>query len=320
MADDIELDDSNEISIDDAINSAMGEVFEEPEAKPRDEKGKFAKTEPVAEVAEPVSETVETPETTTPTFTPKWRKEALEKYSTLDPVVKAEIEKREQDFHKGIEVYKQGAQQAQAWEQSLQPFMSTIQQYGEPPQKIAQYLFAVDHQLRVGTPEQKAQIVAQIARSAGVDLGNIQAAPEVPSELQTVMQRQQDLERRIMEREQREQQAEIQTLNSTIQEFSKTAPHFESVKQEMAALLQTGQAATLQEAYDKAVWLNPDIRSQILAKQQADESAKRQEVAKAAKKASVTNIPKRGYVPAKANNATTLDDVIRSEMEQIGIG
>ena len=39
---------------------------------------------------------------------------------------------------------------------------------------------------------------------------------------------------------------------------------FENVRQDMAKLFQTGKADTLQEAYDAACWLNPDIRAILI--------------------------------------------------------
>ena len=52
-------------------------------------------------------------------YIPKWKKEALEKWGTLDPLVQSEVERREQDFHKGIEGYKQKAQVFDQWDEAF---------------------------------------------------------------------------------------------------------------------------------------------------------------------------------------------------------
>ena len=66
-------------------------------------------------------------------------------------------------------------------------------------------------------------------------------------------------------------------LQAQIEAFGKEPAnlHFETVKPEMAALLQAGRAQSLQDAYDMAVWARPDIRSSLIAQQQQAAEAKR---------------------------------------------
>ena len=41
-------------------------------------------------------------------------------------------------------------------------------------------------------------------------------------------------------------------------------PYFEAVKAQVFELLQTGAASNVDEAYDKALWLNPDVRAELI--------------------------------------------------------
>lgn len=63
------------------------------------------------------------------------------------------------------------------------------------------------------------------------------------------------------------QQAERQSqLQAEISSFGSdpSRPYFNDVRLQMAALMQSGSAKTLQEAYDQAVWARPDIRGTFL--------------------------------------------------------
>lgn len=59
-------------------------------------------------------------------------------------------------------------------------------------------------------------------------------------------------------------------------------PYFEDVREGMSALLSQGAAKDLEEAYEKAVWLNPEVREKVIAQRaQAELQAKAAEAQKA---------------------------------------
>ena len=89
----------------------------------------------------------------------------------------------------------------------------------------------------------------------------------------------------------------------------------------MAALLNSGAAQTYQEAYEKAIWADPDIRSGLLSQQQREAEEKRNAEAKArtdaAKRAagSVTGSPG-GVRPTNGSGTghSSLRDEIRANL------
>mgnify|MGYP003345041940 FL=1 len=91
---------------------------------------------------------------------------------------------------------------------------------------------------------------------------------------------------------QQQEAVQNQALLGEINEFSQTAEHFEAARPAMISFLQTGQANTLQEAYDKAIWSDPEIRQQLIEAQQAEKLAKlsdqKNRAAKAARAAAVS--------------------------------
>lgn len=197
-----------------------------------------------------------------------WSKDAATKWADLPAEIKAEIHKRESDYHKGIEPYRQSAAIAQEMQQAIAPYMQNIQASGVHPLQAISHLLGVEHTLRNGSPQEKAQKVAEIARDYGIDLQQIQPLPPIDPQTQALIRQNQQL--------QQFQQTTLQQQNQAVMgeiEAFRANPanvHFDSVKDDMAALLQSGRATDLQDAYDKAVWMRPDIRQTLVQQQRTD--------------------------------------------------
>lgn len=84
----------------------------------------------------------------------------------------------------------------------------------------------------------------------------------------------------------------------------------------MAALLQAGQATTLEDAYEQAVYANPTTRAAMLQQQlQAarDEAAKK---AQAARETASINVPRRPSMPV-SQPIGTMDETIRATLRRL---
>ena len=80
----------------------------------------------------------------------------------------------------------------------------------------------------------------------------------------------------------------------------KDAVHFEAVREDMAALLQAGRAKDLKDAYDMAVYANPQTR-QALLEQQRQEALKQAQSAAIAARAKSAAVSVRGSSPASGS-------------------
>jgi hypothetical protein len=114
--------------------------------------------------------------------------------------------------------------------------------------------------------------------------------------LQKLQQEQESFQRSQQERE-------MQTLNSELSEFAKTAEHFEAVRDDMAALLQAGRASDLKTAYDMAVYANPQTR-QTLLEQQRNEALKQAQSVALANRAKSAAVSVKGSSPASGSGAS----------------
>lgn len=300
---------------------AANETPEQKAERQRDTKGRFS-TEESAEVVVPKVE-AEVKARKAPS---SWKPEAQAKFGAIDPLLQEEIERRESDIHKGIENYKGKAAVAEEFERAVAPYMATIQSFGVTPVAAAQELFKADHALRYGTPIQKLQMFQKIAGDYGVDLGPLMEAATNNQPLQidpniSALQNQVHQMHAYLQNQSRAQEASAQqSVMTDIQRFAADPKHehFEKIRIDMGALLQAGRANNLDEAYDLAIWANPDTRTLMLSKLEDERRSDAKRKADEAKKAGEVSIPQRGNVPS-ATPVGSIEDTIRSNAKRLGL-
>lgn len=277
------------------------------EGRARDEQGRFAKQEqqvemPAAVAAEPVP-TRKAPSSWKPEAQTAFLKADRGEALTPEEVVllTREAERRESDYHKGIEQYKQHAQTAQAFQRVVEPYMQTIQSLGvDAPTAVAK-LFHADHTLRYGDAATKARFLGQLAQEYGVDLGQVVNQPQMDPQVSAVLQRLQMTEQQLNQFRQEQEMQSQSKLHSEIERFASDPAnvHFDAVKEDMALLLQTGKAEDLKSAYDQAVWMRSDIRQSLIEQQRAEAQKQAMEQAQNARaKAAAGSV--KGSSPAGA--------------------
>lgn len=72
--------------------------------------------------------------------------------------------------------------------------------------------------------------------------------------------------------------------------FTKANPHVGTVYADMSVLLREGRAETLQDAYEKATWANPQTRAALLEEQQKAKDAERAQRARQAQRSGAINV------------------------------
>lgn len=278
--------------------------------KARDESGKFKKapkekeikTEEPVKVQPEVKTTIAAPNT--------WTAAAKAKWATLPPEIQAEVAKREAEVEKGFTKLDEERSVGKSFKELVSPYMPMIQAEGSTPIVAIQSLLNTAYLLRTSTPQAKGKMIMDLARQFGADLSQVsQGDVKVDPQLQAIQSELAQLKNaRQQELTQREQQEQA-VYKSQIDAFAADPKnvHFEAVKADMAALLKAGRATDLQDAYDKAVWASPDIRSTLLEAEKSQAEAKRvaeiKEKADKARKASASISGSPGAAaPSKANS------------------
>lgn len=129
------------------------------------------------------------------------------------------------------------------------------------------------------------EAIGWLAQQYGIDLNQVvqgageETLPPQFAKLQESVQRQ---ERIIQETLQRQEKEQLNANLSQVEQFAdqKDAqgkplhPHFDDVAQDVAKMLKAGIAENLQDAYDRAVYANPQVRQKVLAAQEAERRVK----------------------------------------------
>lgn len=307
-----------------ARDPATGKFIETPEEK--------AAADKAAAAAKPA----ETPVVGDPRHAKaptSWKGPAQAEWDKMSPAARAEVHRREEDFHKGIQLYKGKADTFDILHAEIQPYEAMIRAANTNPQAVIRDFFNTAYQLKTGTPESKIDTLLNIADSYGVDLsllpvvqekraaGQPIIAPEMSKLQQEFNQLKGTLEQQQAQQKQRleaEERAAFETVQAELAQFAAKNPHYEAVKLVMASLIESGQAKDPQDAYDKATWAVPEVRAKLVAEQEAATRKQAAEKAAAARKASATNVVTRGTPPAAAAPTTgTMEDTIRATLRKL---
>ena len=321
MDDEKVTNDDAEFSIGDALEKAYDEMEKtdgldspagseslpasKPEAPSRDEVGRFAAkvaapvTTPATTQLETVAEPIQAPNT--------WKVEAKAKFAALDPEVQQEIMRREKDVARTLTLHDQDRTFGKSLRDVVSPYMPMINAEGASPEAAIQSLLNTAYKLRTASPQDKARLFAGLAQQYGVDLSSMQPQDQ-PYIDPTVAQLQQELQqiKGVFSQQQTQQQlAEKQQALQMVDQFKADPanPHFDQVRDQMGALMQAGLAGSIKEAYEKAVYMHPEVRQKVLSEQQAEQQRKLIEEAKVkteqAKKMAAVNLRSKPSLPAR---------------------
>jgi hypothetical protein len=207
---------------------------------------------------------------------------AREAWGETPQVMREAIAKREKDFAAGIMKYAQGAKQAGQMNELIKPYGQYIQMNGGPGKAIGS-LLQTGSQLQMGSPQQKAQIVADLINQFGVDIGSLDnmlvgAAPSASDQQNSAVQQAvqqavapyQQTMNQIQQQQQHASQQQNQAIAGELGEFAKTHEFYNDLRGEMATMLENasaqGREMTPQKAYDIAAAMHPQIGPIVAAR------------------------------------------------------
>lgn len=315
-----------------ATEAPIGETAEQRTERLRDEKGRFAegKAKPdvkavkpadikpavVAPVAAPVVAKIPKPDS--------WKKEYQADWDAMTPRQQEYAKAREDQYFKGISTYQQEWKGAKPLLDAVAPFLPELEANNIKPDQWISNLGNAHYTLAKGSPQQKLQMFAQLSRDYGVPLQAL-FDPQVAQQYvqQTIQQPrqapapQQDIGSLVR------QELETVRLNDEIQNFetAKDAagntlyPHYQTVRGDMALLLEAGKAQDLKSAYNMALRLHDDLfEAEQESKRKADDTARQEAQRTAVKVAKGSAVSVRSATPASAGAAPKKG--IRSQLEE----
>lgn len=214
------------------------------------------------------------------------------------------------------------AQERAEYERELKNYRGVHEPYQEFLMKNGMTPHAAYRQgmgLLVSISQDPESFVKQLAKRVGLQFADEEQAyvpPEVQSmqsELQQLKQYLQSSQNQMQQQERARVTQQIQSFASEQDESGLTHPHFQEVQDHMGKLITAGLATSLQQAYDLACKLSPDISTQETQKRSTDEAARKSADAKKAKDAA-RRAP--GKSVGKDNRELSDEDAIRAALKE----
>src|SRR3990167_1691564 len=299
----------------------IGETAEQRTERLRDEKGRFAegKAEAKPKAAKPDEAKAAELKAAVPAapVTPKipkpdsWKKEKQADWDALTPSQQAYVKEREDQYFKGISTYQQEWKSAKPLIDAIAPFMPELEANNIKPNEWITNLGKAHYTLAKGSPQAKLQMFAQLSKDYGVPLQAL-FDPQIAQQYvqQSIHQPtpapQQDIGSLVR------QELLTQKLNDEITNFATAKdtagntlyPHYETVRADMALLLEAGKAQDLPSAYRMALRLHDDLfEAEHEAKRKADHTASLDANRKAVSVAKGSAVSVKSATPASAGAA-----------------
>jgi hypothetical protein len=268
-----------------------------------------------------------------------WSPAQRAEFDKLSPAVKAVIHKREQDYIEGHKQLRPDADFGRSMREVVAPYKALIDaEAGGRPEVAFAELMKTAAILRMGTPQQKRDVVLRVAQQYGVDLGLQQPQPAQPGQqpqsfqdprVDQILQHLTSQQQQTAQRERETLEASVTTwMNQVDMKGAPVHPYIGDVMNEMNALVpQIRQAnpslahnEVLQRAYDTATWGNPEIRA-LLQQAQGNgqvREADNQNRVREAKRAASVNVPRRASTPSPGKPGT-IDETITETARELGL-
>ncbi|RUM06876.1 hypothetical protein [Rhizobium chutanense] len=251
---------------------------------------------------------VEQPTAISSRVPPGWSAEAKAHFGSLPGEVQAAIAKREQEVDNGFRVLQDY--------KGLEEFTPLIRQAGMTHADVMRR--AIDWEKAL--IHDPVNTVVHVARMAGVNLHAL-----VNGQTGEILQRQQQVQPQprsinveaTVEHVLRKRDTETQ-VDAFLSDPANA--HADDVLDDMVALINAGRASTLQDAYDAACWMRPDIRRQLISQtaapvhpQQAQRAAAADQARRASRSISGSSAPGPTRDAARGQ-PTSIRDSLRDAM------
>lgn len=231
-----------------------------------------------------------------------WSPSQRESWSKVPRDIQDKILAREKDMADAIEGTADARKTHEHLSKLATAFAPVMAAEGaNTPMEAIEGLFNTVAELRMGSPQQKAVKMASLISHYGVDIAALDSVlagqtPEQGSNTQLEqmldqrMQPFNDFMANQQQNQQTQNQATQNIATANVAEFAKANEFMNDVRQDMAYLVdlaaKNGQEITLQQAYDKACTLNPEICA-VIDKRKADAALLGDQTSIAAKEAAM---------------------------------
>lgn len=268
-----------------------------------------------------------------------WRAPARAKWDKVDPEIRQEVMRRERETTKVLGETANARQFTNQFQQITQPYQARIASLGLDTLGAVHELLKGDYLLSTAPKRQRAELMAKLINDYGVDIAELDSAlagkgavDPVDSRVEQLLQQRLAPFQQYIQNQQRQAQEYEQRSATEVNQSIETMavdpkyPHFEALRVDMADVIdlaaKRGLYLSLDQAYNRAIAMNPEVSAQVAAQNTAEAKRVAAEAANAkAQKAlgasvSVGGAP--GGVPSGASGATDRRATIEAAFESLG--
>lgn len=239
-----------------------------------------------------------------------WAKENQTLWDSLPAATQDFLLAREDQVEKGFEKHRGTAESYRQLDSVLAPLDPMIQSYGTNRVDFVRQL-AGWHQALANNPQ---EAFPALARAYGYSINQGPSAAEQAQQPGYVTDPRVDqltpvvsqLQQKLLDAERREAEAQMRQTSEMVSKWASDKPHYDKVRIDMGLLIkaaaESGREMSLDEAYQKATWANPEIADQLKKAEFEAIQKKAAEDAKKAKLAAVSASTRPAAGPA-ANGA-----------------
>ncbi len=206
-----------------------------------------------------------------------WKATVREKFKSLPADVQAEVLRRENEHQRLMAESTDARKFASEFINVVQPYDAFLRSNDIHPLQAVSALMNDVYTLKTGSTEAKAKLIATIIQNNGVDIDALNNvlygnAPQVDEHTAALQRQVQEMQQRLSAQDRQAHEAQSTSINKQITAFASANEFFHDVVGDMQVLLNAGHASSLEDAYEKACRLNPEVFS-VLQSRNAQRTA-----------------------------------------------
>lgn len=288
-------DDVEEVSLRDQLSEAMDAPDDgaeqqqaddqrpEGDERPRDEQGRWTKQQQEhyeEQQRQQQEQQEQRPEGELRMAPPHgWTPAAKAAYAALPPEVQEAVARRELEINNGfrkLQEYKGLEDYAEIARESGTTLKEALDRYKAAEDNLDRDFAGGIAQLCEMYQVHPVQLARTFLQAFGVAPGTPgQPQPQGNPETQLIVRQLAGMQEQVRALVSERERAESEAINGSLEAFAAENMYFEDVRQDMALLIKNDRASSLEEAYNKACRMHPEIGDLLIKEQAAPQNARR---------------------------------------------
>lgn len=232
-----------------------------------------------------------------------WTGKAKGDYNSLPLHVRQQIHKRDIEVERVLQETAPVRQIAKEFQDTVSPYMARINGFGVSPAQAVGELLKADYALASAPPQKSAALMAKLIKDYGIDLKMLDGAltglyggetppgtttpqgdPGMAEQIRNQVLQELSPVLTFAQQQKKQQQDNFVTQQNEARSVVETMsldpkyPHFEEVRMDMADIIEMNAKRNVvispEEAYNKAVIMNPNVADKVLATNKHEDAQK----------------------------------------------